>query len=366
VERNPQPPSRLLVPRIAKLILALVSLALAAAILVGAVVDGDGRAAPAAHAATREATRPAGKPVVLAFGGDVHFESTIGSELRAAPRFVLDSIGPVLRSADLAVVNLETAVTDGGTPAAKEFVFRAPSNAFSALAAGGVDVASMANNHGMDYGESGLRDSLAAAKRHRFPLVGIGLNETQAYRPYRATVKGQRVAVLGATQVLDDHLIAAWTAGPGKPGLASAKYIPRLVRAVRQARATSDTVVVFLHWGTELQECPSPDQRRLAKQLVAAGADVIVGGHAHRLQGAGRMGTALVGYGLGNFVWYGTSELSTRTGVLLVTVDGRRVLGYRWAPARIVDGTPRPLSGAERRAEIASWRALRGCTGLKP
>ena len=57
------------------------------------------------------------------------------------------------------------------------------------------------------------------------------------------------------------------------------------------------------------------------------------------------MGKALVGYGLGNFVWYGTSELSTQTGVLLVTATGRRIDGYRWAPARIVDGVPRPLVG---------------------
>jgi poly-gamma-glutamate synthesis protein (capsule biosynthesis protein) len=77
------------------------------------------------------------------------------------------------------------------------------------------------------------------------------------------------------------------------------------------------------------------------------------------------MGRALVGYGLGNFVWYGTSEVSTKTGVLFVTVDGRRVLGYRWVPARIVDGVPRPLTGSERRAELASWQALRGCTGLR-
>jgi poly-gamma-glutamate capsule biosynthesis protein CapA/YwtB (metallophosphatase superfamily) len=313
-----------------------------------------------------EATRSADKPVVLAFGGDVHFEGVIESELRATPRLVLASIGPVLRRADLAVVNLETAVTNGGTATPKEYTFRAPPSAFSALAAGGVDVASMANNHGMDYGEAGLRDSLAAAKRHRFPVIGIGLNDAQAYRPYRATVHGRRIAVIGATQVLDDHLISAWTAGPGKPGLASAKDVPRLLRAVRQARASSDTVVVYLHWGIELQRCPSSAQRTLAQQLVAAGADVVVGGHAHRLQGAGRMGKALVGYGLGNFVWYGTSELSTRTGVLLVTVDGRMVVDYAWEPARIVSGTPRPLRGAERRAEIASWRALRGCTGLRP
>jgi poly-gamma-glutamate synthesis protein (capsule biosynthesis protein) len=366
VVRNLQPRSRPLVPRIAKLILALASLALTAGVLVGAMPNGSGQAAVEAGDSAREARGQTGQPVVLAFGGDVHFESTIEAELRAAPSTVLTSISPVLRKADVAVVNLETAVTDSGTAASKEFVFRAPASAFAALAAGGVDVASMANNHGMDYGESGLRDSLAAAKRHRFPVIGIGLDDREAYHPYRATVNGRRIAVIGATQVLDDHLISSWTAGPDKPGLASAKDVPRLVRAVRQARATSDTVVVFLHWGVEFQECPSRNQRRLAKQLVAAGADVLVGGHAHRLQGAGRMGGALVGYGLGNFVWYGTSELSTRTGVLLVTMDGRRVVGYRWVPARIVDGTPRPLHGAERRAAISSWRALRGCAGLKP
>ena len=200
---------------------------------------------------------------------------------------------------------------------------------------------------------------------YRFPVVGIGLNAEQAYRPFRRTIKGQRIALIGATQVLDDELISAWTAGPGKPGLASAKDVPRLVQAVRQARATSDTVIVFLHWGIELQQCPSPDQRTLAKQLVAAGADVVVGGHAHRVQGAGRMGKALVGYGLGNFVWYGTSELSTQTGVLLVTVDGRR--------SSATAGSP-PASWMERlgrwRAPNAARRSLRGtrsaaCTGLR-
>ena len=212
-----------------------------------------------------------------------------------------------------------------GAPVVKEFVFSAPPSAFAALRGGGVDVASMANNHGLDFGESGLRDSLAAARRYRFPVIGIGLDGKQAYRPFRRTINGQRIAVIGATQVLDDELIGAWTAGPGKPGLASAKEVPRLLQEVRAARRTSDTVVVFLHWGVELEQCPPPDQRELAKQLVAAGADVIVGGHAHRVLGAGRMGNALVGYGLGNFVWYGTSKLSTKTGVLFVTVTGRNV-----------------------------------------
>lgn len=306
------------------------------------------------------------KPVVLAFAGDIHFESPIREELTANPGHVLRSIRPVLSAADLTIVNLETAVTTRGSAAAKTYVFRAPPAAFTALAAGGVDAASMANNHGMDYGETGLRDSIAAARKAGFPVIGIGLNAKQAYRPYRATIKGQRIAVLAATQVIDDHLISTWSADPNAPGLASAKDVPRLVQAVRETRKTSDTLAVFLHWGLELASCPSSDQRTLAKQLISAGADIVVGAHAHRLLGTGRMKRALVSYGLGNFVWYSSGDVTTQTGVLLVTTTGRRIDGYSFAPARIVSGTPRPLSGAERRQALASWRSLRSCTGLRP
>jgi len=333
--------------------------------LVAVLGNGKSEASPAAPAVVR-GPLGSGNPVVFAFGGDVHFEGVLESKLAADPSGLLAPIAPVLGEADIAVANLETAVTNGGAAAGKTFVFRTPPSAFAALRGGSVDVVSMANNHGMDFGEAGLRNSLAAAKRYRFPVIGIGLDGKQAYAPYRATVRGQRIAVLAATQVLDDHLIDSWTAGPGKPGLASAKAVPRLLQEVRRARRTSDTVVVFLHWGVELEQCPTSDQRTLARQLVGAGADVVVGGHAHRLLGTGRMGKALVSYGLGNFVWYGTSALSTQTGVLLVTATGRSIDRYRWVPARIADGVPRPLSGSERQQELASWRSLRACTGLKP
>jgi poly-gamma-glutamate synthesis protein (capsule biosynthesis protein) len=350
------------------LALSLALVALLGALVAGTLATAGGTSDAAPAKPSDEAARGplgSGKQVVLAFGGDVHFEGVLADKLAASPATVLAPIEPVLDDADLAIVNLETAITNRGAAAAKAYTFRAPPTAFAALRGGSVDVASMANNHGLDYGEQGLRDSLAAAKRYRFPVVGIGLDGKQAYAPYRRTVKGQRIAVLGATQVLDDHLISAWTAGPGKPGLASAKEVPRLLQAVRQARRTSDTVVVFLHWGVELMQCPTSDQQVLARQLIGAGADIVVGGHAHRLQGAGRLGQTFVAYGLGNFVWYGSSELSTQTGVLFVRATGRRIDGYRWEPARIVDGVPRPLEGAERRSEIASWNALRGCTGLR-
>jgi poly-gamma-glutamate synthesis protein (capsule biosynthesis protein) len=308
-----------------------------------------------------------GHAVMLAFGGDVHFEGVVRTKLFADPTSVFAAIAPVFKRADLAMVNLETAVTERGEPAPnKEYRFRAPASAFAALKAGGVDVATIANNHGMDYGETGLRDTLASARRSGFPLVGGGLNDSQAYAPYRVTIKGQRIAILGATQVIEPHLVWAWTAGPGKLGLASAYDVARLTGAVKKARKSADTVVVYLHFGIERAGCPSSMQTSIASSLIAAGADIVVGSHAHQLQGAGRSGKALVDYGLGNFVWYSRmSVASITTGVLKVSVTGRRINSYSLVPATISGGSPVPLGGAKRAKAIVAWKALRGCTGLR-
>jgi hypothetical protein len=311
--------------------------------------------------ATRE---PTGEPVTLAFGGDVHFEGAIESRLAANPATTLGPIAGVLRRADLAVVNLETAITERGTPAPKDFTFRAPPPALAALKEAGVDVASMANNHGLDFGTVGLRDSLAAAKAAKFPVIGVGRNADEAYRAHLVTIKGQRIAVIGATQVLDSNLAAAWTAGDGKPGMASAYEEARLLAAVRAARQSADTVVVDLHWGRELVNCPIDRQRALAPKLVAAGADVVVGSHAHILLGGGYLRGAYVHYGLGNFVFYSRGGLTAQSGVLLLTTQGRAITASRWVPAVISGGIPIPLQGANATRAISSWQSLRRCTGL--
>ncbi|WP_026310964.1 CapA family protein [Parafrankia elaeagni] len=310
--------------------------------------------------------RPTGNPVRIAFGGDVHFEGSAGQRLASDPGTAIGPMAQNLTAADLAVVNLETAVTTGGTPAAKTFVFRAPPTAFNALRAAGIDVVNMANNHGMDYGLDGLTDSLGSAEAATFPTVGIGADDTEAYAPYVTSVNGQRIAVFGATQVLDDELAAAWTSGPGKPGLASAKNVERLASAIRAVRPTVDTVIVYLHWGIERETCPSEAQASLVAPLVAAGADALVGGHAHVLQGAGwNTDGVYVAYGLGNFVFYASgSGPNTETGVLELTFQGRAVTAANWVPGRIVDGAPRPLTGAAATEALNRWNGLRGCTGL--
>jgi hypothetical protein len=314
---------------------------------------------------TTRGPRGSGQPVTFAFGGDVHFEGSLLSRL-ADPQSALASIAPTLSAADVAVVNLETAITERGTPATKAYTFRAPADALTALAAAGIDTASVANNHGLDYGAEGLEDTLAAETATGFDLIGAGHNATEAYAPHRMEVNGQRIAIIGATQVLDDPLISAWTATDTQAGLASAKEVDRLAESVAAARADSDTVVVFLHWGIEGQTCPSADQQALAQRLVDAGADIIVGGHAHRLQGAGRLGPAVVAYGLGNFVFYNEQGSAGDSGVLQVTATGREIDAYSWLPARIVGGTPQLLDGAAAEQASATWDGLRGCTGLTP
>ncbi|SEG74808.1 poly-gamma-glutamate synthesis protein (capsule biosynthesis protein) [Nonomuraea solani] len=321
-------------------------------------------------AATRPAEptkkpKPEKKPFTIAFGGDVHFEGMLRGRLND-PSTALGPIANVLRKADLSMINLETAITTGGTPApGKQFTFRAPASALTALKASGVDVASMANNHGMDYMETGLADSLAAAKRAKFPVVGIGADAAQAYRPWRRTVNGNRVAIIGATQVMDAEFIQAWTATSEKGGLASAKNEPALLKAVRQARKNSDTVIVHLHWGTELQKCPNAAQLSLAPKLVEAGADVVVGGHAHILLGGGYLDDAYVNYGMGNFIFYNSNPATTgKTGVLTLTIKGRKILKDAWTPATIQGGIPVPMTGPARTQAVADWKSLRSCTGL--
>jgi poly-gamma-glutamate synthesis protein (capsule biosynthesis protein) len=352
-----------------------------AALVVAATRDGQARdrdagGSPPATARRRPATtttttRPptgSGRPVTLAFGGDVHFEGNLRALLASNPGGMFADIAGTLGAADLAMVNLETAIATGGTPDEKAYNFRAPPAAFEALRAAGVDVVTMANNHGRDYGADGLAETLAARAATPLPVVGIGADAAEAYRPWRVDVRGQRIAVLGASDVVDDWLIGPWSATDTQAGIATTKPggQERLVAAVAAVRPQVDTVVVYLHWGAEGDHCPTDRQRQLAQVLVDAGADVVVGSHAHRVQGGGRLGSALVDYGLGNFAFYNEAGESGVTGVLRVTVTGRRVDGYEWLPARISGGVPHLVGDPTAASDLATFAERRDCAGLTP
>ncbi len=308
-----------------------------------------------------------GKPVTFAFVGDNNFPagSTLAARLADDPATAL---GPgaqqLLAGVDLSMANLETALTDGTCPdpQPKQYVFSAPGSAISAFKGAGVTLVTEANNHGEDCGQAGLQMSLAARAQAGYTVLGIGQNAAAAFAPYVTTINGQKIAIIAATQVIDSDLQTAWTATASQPGLASAYDVPDLVRAVESARKVSDTVIVFLHWGTELDACPNPDQEPLANVLVRAGADIVVGSHAHVLLGGGYLGSAYVDYGLGNFAFYNDPPPTDQSGSLVITATGRHIDDVTWRPAVIQDELPVPLAGAAATSALQAWAAARSCT----
>lgn len=337
----------------------------------GSVVVAPRGAATSVDAGPVPAPGPHGT-ITLAFAGDVHFELGLAALLEHPH----DGLGPIasqLADADLAMVNLESAIAGPRRPPeAKElevpsrrFHFRTTPAALDVLAAAGVDVVTMANNHGADYGPAGLADTLAAARRSPVAVVGIGRDRAGAFAPYVVDVRGTTVAFLAADASMREGASAVWAAGPATPGVAAAHADrPRhLLAAVRAASSRADVVVVYLHWGEELHGCPTHRQLTSAQALADAGADVVVGSHAHVLLGSGWLGTTYVDYGLGNFLWY--HDHQPVTGVLRLTVRDGHVVRDTLVPARIrPDGHPVALTGPARDAAVAAWRRLRTCTGL--
>ncbi len=312
-----------------------------------------------------------GSPVTLAFGGDVNFPSgsTLGARLAADPTTALGSgATALLGGVDLSMVNLETALTDGTCPEPqpKSYDFYAPSSALTALKSAGVGLTTEANNHGEDCGRPGLQMALSARAQADYPVLGIGQNVTEAFAPYQTVIHGEHIGIIAATQVIDSDLQTAWTATATRPGLASAYDVADLVSTVEAARKVDDTVVVFLHWGVELDACPDPLQEPLATELVRAGADIVIGSHAHVLLGGGYLGSAYVDYGLGNFAFYNTPAPTDQSGSLVITVTGRRIDSVTWRPALIEDELPVPLAGAAATEAQQSWAAARDCTDLDP
>jgi poly-gamma-glutamate synthesis protein (capsule biosynthesis protein) len=337
--------------------------------------------APTSAASGEAQPQEPARAVRIAVAGDVHFEGVLRARLDD-PSTALRPVRRWLAAADVTILNLETSVGTGGTPQpGKRFTFSAGPAAFEALAAAGVDVVSMANNHALDFGRDRLPGTLravrsAAAGDPPLAVVGIGRDADRAFRPATIDVDGTVVATLAATVADLDPTAdrtGQWAATPTRAGTADALDPGRLLRAVRRADTTADVVVAYLHWGVQGERCPSPDQEELAGRLVAAGADVVVGSHAHQLQGDGRLGGGYVAYGLGNFAWYspGTGATS-RTGVLTLTVrppaqrSGRaRVTRAAWRYGVIgPNGLARPTRAASAGDLRVERESLRACSGL--
>ncbi len=334
------------------------------------------------------ARRPHAKPptMTLGFAGDVNLEGEAGVAFRANALTLLAGVRRWLERPDFTMVNVDTAIRDRGSPVAgKAVTWGAPKELFPVLKFSGVDAVTMANRHGLDYGRSALARALDIGREANLPVLGAGLSDTDAFAPFRTVVRGRRLAVLAATQVFDAGFAELWKAGPDRSsgsgstslrsvGMAFTDPPDRLLAAVRRVRPTADLVVVYLAWGDEGSVCPSAAQKTLAGQLVEAGADVVVGSGAHRLQGAGHLRSGsgsgarrgFVSFGLGNFVFSNLTADPPVSGVLELSVSGRAVTAARLEPFRLDKGRPVPLEAeqADRTRQVV--RNLRRCAGLEP
>jgi poly-gamma-glutamate capsule biosynthesis protein CapA/YwtB (metallophosphatase superfamily) len=238
----------------------------------------------------------AGGSLRLSAVGDISFEGPKADH----PSFdCFRDVAQYFRQSDLVIGNLEGPLTDKGEPALAKCTLRASPDWAAALRRAGVNVVTLANNHLMDYGVTGLLETRAALDRAGIRHVGAGRNAQEACAPLVLEVAGRRVALLARSSVV----VGARTyADEHQAGVAFLDE-NELIESIRAWKAKSDLVILLRHWGVEEHLYPSPDQRRLARRCTEAGADAILGHHPHVVQGIEHHSSAPIVYSLGNFVF---------------------------------------------------------------
>lgn len=206
-----------------------------------------------------------------------------------------------MTEADMTMINNEFPFSNRGTQHPdKQFTFRVDPVYISALQDMGVDVASLANNHALDFGTEALSDTFAAFDDAGIPYVGAGDSRERAEEAIFVESAGRTVGVLSASRVIP---VAEWNIESRQPGLFCTYDSTRLVQRIQEIEKQCDYVVVFVHWGIERNAYPEEYQRNLAKQYIDAGADLVVGNHSHVPQGIEYYKGVPIVYCLGNFIF---------------------------------------------------------------
>lgn len=256
-----------------------------------------------------------------------------------------------LRGADLTLANLESPVLRDAVWHAEGTVFHGDLDLLPVLKDGGIDGVALANNHILDAGAPGLAETLGHLERAGIEHTGAGEDLAAAREPMVFDLGGVKVGVLNYQNVPDYEW--AWATGT-TPGTAPLRA-DLVRRDVKRLKEQVDVVIVMPHWGNEYLATPEPDQVGLAREIVAAGADLVVGGHAHWAKGMEVRQGAPVFYGLGNFLFDQTWSEETSTGIFAeVTLYDGRVVQARPVPYLVLDyAQPNFLLGTDRDRALA-------------
>jgi poly-gamma-glutamate synthesis protein (capsule biosynthesis protein) len=280
-------------------------------------------------------------PVTIEVVGDVMMARGVADSMGSNEFEPLREVAPELRSADLTIGNLESSLSQDGTPTQGTDSFGADPQVLPALRRAGFDVLSLANNHVGDYGGEALEQTLAEFKDSGIHPVGAGLTKAAAYRPAIADVGDLRIGVLAFNSIGESPGATTTGAGvaqlrmPPRTGPLNHDDLRRLLNAVERLSSQVDVVLVMPHWGEQYTSEPMPLQRKVAAQLVDAGATAILGGHPHWVQGLELRNDSLIAYSLGNFIFDMDFSEPTMEGL---------ALRLTFWDGRLMAVTPRPVT----------------------
>ena len=297
--------------------------------------------------------------IVIDFGGDTNGVEHISSYLnKGGDPFA--AVAAELRSADLAVINLETAVTTQKKHQEKEYVFSSNPLLLTKAKAAGIDVVNLGNNHAGDYLRLGVTETINAAHNAGLEVIGAGNSGADAWSAKIFDIRGTKIALLGIAKVNGGVGTVASGSYAGTTDGWNSKTIEAAIKA---ALTQAKTVIIYVHWGAEAQACAAKADIADAQKWLSYGASVIIGSHSHRQQPIVQYGSKFVDYSLGNFAFYVRSGdgLDSGLGQLTLTPSGE-VLSYTFKPATIdpITGAPSLLTGSAAQSAIAKKQS--GCS----
>jgi poly-gamma-glutamate synthesis protein (capsule biosynthesis protein) len=313
--------------------------------------------------------RPVPEITTLTAVGDLMLGRRVGDRHRADPSAPLKPLAKRLAAAEITVGNFESTLSADGSPTQGGDSFAASPRVRSGLRAAGFDLLSLANNHVGDYGNRALRQTRARFDSGKIKTVGAGRDLAAARRPVIIERDGVRIGFLAVDSIGETPAATRTRAGtnrlnmPPRTGPLNRSQLRRVTSDIRALDRRVDTVVVLTHWGTQYTHRPESSQRTAARAFADAGADLVIGGHPHWVQGYEMVGAAVVVHSLGNFVFDMDFQTKTREGVFLEIVFwGDKVKAVEPVPYVIDNAfTPRLVRG-DRAQDILTdlWRSSRG------
>lgn len=285
--------------------------------------------------------------LLVHFAGDTMFSGKVEERLeKAGYELPYEYVRGLFQNDDLSVLNLETPVTTGGEPAEdKTYVFKSPPKAIEPMVQAGVDAVNLANNHVLDQGVPGLLDTMKALRQQNVMYVGAGKNSKEAYAPVYLERRGIKIALFGFSRVVPEP---GWVAGANKPGVASVYAPEAALNAIKAARKNSDLVFVIAHWGKERTTKLEKHQQELAHAFIDAGADLVIGGHPHVMQGLEQYKGKWIAYSTGNFIFTKSKDPKTwETAVFAASCTRDGDCDLKLIPFRTELGQPVPMSAED-------------------